>query len=146
MGTRPERFLFLLSRVLGGKTFSGHLMHALEGVPGVRPHFVFLEEEDYGRHADKVPAANRISRTFMGPEILKWKLRMAPPDCPGTASALADSSRVARNTPVRASHGEGGAVGDAMLLHQPEHVSCSAVAVLDGLYARQCGAPHPFRR
>lgn len=79
MGTRPERFLFLLSRVLGGKTFSGQLMHALERVPDVRPHFVFLEEEDYGRHADKIPAANRLSRTFMGPEILKWKLRMEPP-------------------------------------------------------------------
>ena len=28
MATRPDRFLFLLSRVLGGKTFSGQLMNA----------------------------------------------------------------------------------------------------------------------
>jgi len=79
MATRPDRFLFLLSRVLGGKTFTGQLMHALERVPGVRPHFVFLEEDDYGRHADKIPAANRLSGTYVGPEILRWKLRKEPP-------------------------------------------------------------------
>lgn len=79
MATRPDRFLFLLSRVLGGKTFSGQLMRALEKVNGLRPHFVFLEEDDYGRHADKIPAANRLSRFLVGTEILKWKLRLQPP-------------------------------------------------------------------
>ncbi|HLP43355.1 MAG TPA: hypothetical protein VK465_17760, partial [Fibrobacteria bacterium] len=79
MSRRPDSFLFLLSRVLGGKTFSAQLMRALEGLPGFRFHFVFLEDEDYGRHIDKVPLANRAAGLFLGPEILKWKLRGQPP-------------------------------------------------------------------
>ncbi len=79
MATRPERFLFLLSRVLGGKTFSSQLLHALEKVHNLRPHFVFLEEDDYGRHADKIPVANRLAKLFIAPEILKWKLQREPP-------------------------------------------------------------------
>jgi glycosyltransferase involved in cell wall biosynthesis len=79
MSRRPERFLFLLSKVLGGKTFSTQLMHALEGIPGLDPRFVFLEEDDYGRHIDKIPGANRLSRLFIAPEILRWKLRTGPP-------------------------------------------------------------------
>lgn len=79
MARRPENLLLLLSRVLGGKTFSAQLVQALEGLPGLRPHFVFLEEDDYGRHADKIPLVNRTADFLVGSEILKWKLRQAPP-------------------------------------------------------------------
>lgn len=79
MARRAESFLFLLSRVLGGKTFSAQLMHALEGIRGLKPHFVFLEEDDYGRHFDKIPLSNRLARLFIASEILKWKLRKEPP-------------------------------------------------------------------
>lgn len=89
MSRRPERFLFLLSRVLGGKTFSTQLMHALDGIRGLEPRFVFLEEEDYGRHMDKIPWANRAARLFIAPEILRWKLRADPP--PGCDAVFVQS-------------------------------------------------------
>ena len=41
--------LFLLSRVLGGKTFSSHLMRVVEGMGHIKPHYVFLDEDDWLR-------------------------------------------------------------------------------------------------
>ncbi|MDB5047988.1 MAG: group 1 glycosyl transferase [Fibrobacteres bacterium] len=76
---RSESVLFLLSRVLGGKTFSSHLMRVVETMTHIQPHFVFLEEEDYGRYRQKIPSWNRLSGLFVGPSILRWKLRRDPP-------------------------------------------------------------------
>jgi glycosyltransferase involved in cell wall biosynthesis len=71
--------LFLLSRVLGGKTFSSHLMRAIETMPRIKPHYMFLEEEDYGTYRRKIPAWNRMSGLFIGSSILRRKLRDKPP-------------------------------------------------------------------
>src|SRR5690606_4223575 len=67
--------LFLLSRVLGGKTFTSHLQKVVQTIGRIRPHFVFLEEEDYGLYRDKIPLLNRMTGLYVGPSILKWKLR-----------------------------------------------------------------------
>jgi glycosyltransferase involved in cell wall biosynthesis len=75
----PERVLFLLSRVLGGKTFSGHLMRVVETMGNIRPHFVFLEESDYGSLRRHVPAWKRASGLYVGASILRHKLRADPP-------------------------------------------------------------------
>jgi glycosyltransferase involved in cell wall biosynthesis len=77
--TRPESVLFLLSRVLGGKTFSGRLMRVVETMTHVKPHFVFLESEDYGRYRGQIPMLNRLSGLFVGASIMRWKLRRDPP-------------------------------------------------------------------
>jgi glycosyltransferase involved in cell wall biosynthesis len=76
---RSKPVLFLLSRVLGGKTFSSHLMRVVEGMPHIKPHYVFLDEADYGRYRPHIPAFNRLSGLFVGPSILRWKLRRDPP-------------------------------------------------------------------
>ena len=76
---RPERVLFLLSRVLGGKTFSGHVQRVVAGMPHIQPHFVFLEEEDYGRLRRHVPAWKRAAGLYVGASILRHKLRAEPP-------------------------------------------------------------------
>lgn len=78
MGRRPESVLFVLSRVLGGKTFSAHIQKALEGMDHIRPYFVFLEEEDFGRYRDKVPLPFRMAHVFRASYILRWKLRQSP--------------------------------------------------------------------
>jgi glycosyltransferase involved in cell wall biosynthesis len=80
---RSEPVLFLLSRVLGGKTFSSHLMRVLETLPHIHPHFVFLEEEDYGRYRKHIPAWNRLSGLYVASSILRWKLRRNPPPAYG---------------------------------------------------------------
>lgn len=67
--------LFLLSRVLGGKTFSSHLQKVVATMEQIRPHFVFLDEEDYGRHRGEIPLLNRMTGLYIAPSILKWKLR-----------------------------------------------------------------------
>lgn len=76
---RSEPVLFLLSKVLGGKTFSSHLMRVVETMAQIRPHYVFLEEDDYGRYRRHIPSWNRLSGLFVGPSILRWKLRRDPP-------------------------------------------------------------------
>lgn len=79
MVRQPESVLFLLSRVLGGKTFSGQLMRAVETMEHIRPHYVFMEEEDYGKHRKRVPLLNRMAGLFLAPSIMRWKLRANPP-------------------------------------------------------------------
>ncbi len=76
---RPERVLFLLSRVLGGKTFSGQLQKVVAGMRHIRPHYVFLEEEDYGSLRGHVPAWKRAAGLYVGSSILRHKLRAQPP-------------------------------------------------------------------
>lgn len=76
---RPERVLFLLSRVLGGKTFSGHVQRVVEGMPHIVPHYVFLEEADYGTLRRSIPAWKRASGLYLGSSILRHKLRQDPP-------------------------------------------------------------------
>lgn len=80
---RPENILCIFSRVLGGKTFSGQAQRALESL-GVKPRFLFLEEEDYAGLGREIPFANRVSKMFIGPEIMRLKLRRlegGPPPC-----------------------------------------------------------------
>lgn len=79
MKPRDETVLFLLSRVLGGKTFTSHLTRVVERMPNIRPHFVYLEEDDYTRYRSKAPVMNRMTGLFIGPSILRWKLRRLPP-------------------------------------------------------------------
>lgn len=74
-----ETVLFLLSRVLGGKTFTGHLKRVVESMGNIRPHYVYLDEDDYGRYRSKAPVMNRMTGLFIAPSILRWKLRRAPP-------------------------------------------------------------------
>jgi glycosyltransferase involved in cell wall biosynthesis len=76
---RPENILCIFSRVLGGKTFSGQAMRALERIGGVKPRFVFLEEEDYATYGREIPFANRMTRMFIGSEIIRLKLKRNPP-------------------------------------------------------------------
>jgi glycosyltransferase involved in cell wall biosynthesis len=75
---RPERVLFILSRVLGGKTFSGHLQRVAESL-GVESHYVFLEEADYAGLREHVPYWQRKTGLFVGSAILRHKLRRDPP-------------------------------------------------------------------
>ena len=77
--SRHEPVLFLLSRVLGGKTFSANLMRVVGGMRHIRPHYVFLDDEDYARFGPKVPLWNRMSGLFVGSAILRMKLRADPP-------------------------------------------------------------------
>ncbi len=79
MGKPPESVLFLLSRVLGGKTFSNQVMRVVETLEHIRPHYVFMEEDDYGRHRGRVPFLNRMAGMFVAPSIMRWKLRADPP-------------------------------------------------------------------
>ncbi len=74
----PKKVLFVLSRVLGGKTYCNHLLSALDGMREMEPDFVFFEEEDYARFADKVPYAYRRAGKFIAAHILAWKLKMLP--------------------------------------------------------------------
>jgi glycosyltransferase involved in cell wall biosynthesis len=75
---RHKRVLFLLSRVLGGKTFSGHIQRVAETL-GIEPHYVFLEESDYGTMRGHVPAWQRAAGLLIGPAILRHKLKADPP-------------------------------------------------------------------
>lgn len=75
---RPERVLFVLSRVLGGKTFSAQLQRAAEAM-GLKAHYVFLDEADYGAMRKHVPLWQRATGLFIGPAILRHKLRADPP-------------------------------------------------------------------
>ena len=77
--TRHEPVLFLLSRVLGGKTFSTNLMRLVAGMDHIRPHYVFLDEADYGPYRPKLPLMNRLTGMFIGSSILRMKLRASPP-------------------------------------------------------------------
>jgi glycosyltransferase involved in cell wall biosynthesis len=77
--TRHEPVLFLLSRVLGGKTFSANLMRLVAGMDHIRPHYVFLDEADYVRYRPKLPPLNRLTGMFIGSSILRMKLRADPP-------------------------------------------------------------------
>ncbi len=78
-GETPKKVLFVLSRVLGGKTYCNHLLAALDAMPEIAPEFVFFEEEDYARFANKVPWAFRRTGKFIASHILAWKLQMLPP-------------------------------------------------------------------
>jgi glycosyltransferase involved in cell wall biosynthesis len=78
---RPERMLFVLSRVLGGKTFSSHIQRAAEAL-GIEGHYVFLDESDYGSLRGRIPRWQRATGLFLGPAILRHKLRAQPiPPC-----------------------------------------------------------------
>lgn len=77
--TRSDPVLFLLSRVLGGKTFTANLMRVVGAMEHVRPHYVFLEEDDYRRYRRALPYRNRLTNLFLGPSILRLKLRADPP-------------------------------------------------------------------
>jgi glycosyltransferase involved in cell wall biosynthesis len=77
--TRPERVLFLLSRVLGGKTFTANLMRAVGAIEHIRPHYVFLDEDDYRRYRPMLPYRNRLTNMFLAPSIMRLKLRADPP-------------------------------------------------------------------
>jgi glycosyltransferase involved in cell wall biosynthesis len=76
---KSKSVLFLLSKVLGGKTFSSHVQRVVQNMGHIKPHFMFLEEEDYGRYRKDIPAFNRMSGLFVGSSILRHKLRMEPP-------------------------------------------------------------------
>lgn len=76
---KPKSVLFLLSKVLGGKTFSSHVMRVAQKMGHIKPHFVFLEEDDYGRYRKELPAFNRHTGLFLGSSILRLKLRKDPP-------------------------------------------------------------------
>jgi glycosyltransferase involved in cell wall biosynthesis len=75
---RPERVLFILSRVLGGKTFSAYVQRAAEGLCS-EPEFAFLEEADYGTYGPRLPVWQRAAGLFLGAGIMKRKLRERPP-------------------------------------------------------------------
>jgi glycosyltransferase involved in cell wall biosynthesis len=75
---RPERVLFILSRVLGGKTFSAQLQRAAAAL-GIEGHYVFLDEADYGDLRKHAPAWKRATNLFIGSAILRHKLRADPP-------------------------------------------------------------------
>lgn len=77
--TRSEPVLFLLSRVLGGKTFTANLMRAVGSMEHIRPHYVFLDEDDYRRYRPALPYRNRLTNMFIGPSIMRLKLRADPP-------------------------------------------------------------------
>ena len=78
---RPERMLFVLSRVLGGKTFSAHIQRAAQAL-GIEAHYVFLDEADYGNLRGHIPRWQRVTGLFLGPAILRHKLRaQALPPC-----------------------------------------------------------------
>lgn len=78
---RPERMLFVLSRVLGGKTFSAQIQRAAEAL-GIQGHYVFLDEADYGNLRGSIPRWHRATGLFLGPAILRHKLRaQKPPPC-----------------------------------------------------------------
>lgn len=75
---RPKRVLLLLSRVLGGKTFSAHIQRVTASM-GLETHCVFLDEADYGPLRKHAPLWQRASGLFIGPAILRHKLRSDPP-------------------------------------------------------------------
>jgi len=75
---RPKRVLFLMSRVLGGKTFSGQMQRVAESM-GLEPHYVFLDGPEYASLRKHVPYWQRASGLFIGPAILRHKLRAEPP-------------------------------------------------------------------
>jgi glycosyltransferase involved in cell wall biosynthesis len=78
---RPERMLFVLSRVLGGKTFSAHIQRAAQAL-GIEAHCVFLDEADYRDLRGRIPRWQRATGLFLGPAILRHKLRaQAIPPC-----------------------------------------------------------------
>jgi glycosyltransferase involved in cell wall biosynthesis len=79
MVRQPEPVLFLLSRVLGGKTFSSQIMRVVDSLENIEPHYVFFDEEDYARHRAQIPFLNRMAGMFLAPSILRWKLRENPP-------------------------------------------------------------------
>jgi hypothetical protein len=74
----PKRVLFLLSRVLGGKTFSGQIQRVAESL-GLEPHYVFLDGSEYATLRGHVPLWQRASGLFIGSAILRHKLRSQPP-------------------------------------------------------------------
>lgn len=75
---RPKRVLFILSRVLGGKTFSGQMQRVAESM-GLEAHYVFLDGPEYATLRKHVPLWQRASGLFIGAAILKHKLRSDPP-------------------------------------------------------------------
>jgi len=75
---RPKRVLFILSRVLGGKTFSGQMQRVAESM-GLEAHYVFLDGSEYASLRRHVPLWQRASGLFIGSAILKHKLRADPP-------------------------------------------------------------------
>lgn len=75
---RPKRVLFLMSRVLGGKTFSGQMQRVAASM-GLEPHYVFLDGPEYATLRKHVPLWKRATGLFIGPAILRHKLRSEPP-------------------------------------------------------------------
>lgn len=75
---RPKRVLFILSRILGGKTFSGQIQRVAETM-GLEAHYVFLDGPEYATLRKHVPLWQRASGLFIGSAILKHKLRSDPP-------------------------------------------------------------------
>jgi glycosyltransferase involved in cell wall biosynthesis len=71
---RPERVLFVLSRVLGGKTFSAQIQRAAAAL-GIKAHYVFLDESDYAELRGHIPRWQRASGLFLGAAMLRHKLR-----------------------------------------------------------------------
>lgn len=71
---RPERVLFVLSRVLGGKTFSAQIQRAAQAM-GLEAHYVFLEESDYADLRGHIPRWQRATGLFIGSALLRHKLR-----------------------------------------------------------------------
>lgn len=71
----PKRVLFLLSRVLGGKTFSAYVLEALKNLPEIDPVLLTFEEGDYARYGASLPFFVRKSGLFRASFMMQRKVR-----------------------------------------------------------------------
>jgi glycosyltransferase involved in cell wall biosynthesis len=65
------KVLFILSRLLGGKTFSNGVVSAVEEMPEIEPSFLFFDGEDWGKY--QIPFIYKKLNKFTAAQLARSK-------------------------------------------------------------------------
>ena len=71
MYRKKIKTVFLMSRLLGGKTFSNWITSAVSDLPEIDPIFVFFDVEDWGRYP--LPARYKLFKKFVPAQTARLK-------------------------------------------------------------------------